>query len=142
MRYRLGICHKWHFCKIFLISGKIFTNYVNLPKSGFLVHKITVVTFYMSSNLQKDWQIVENRWVRHPTFSIVCQKCRNLFVFFRLFGTCEIYSTISTFCFIEVDRRIIRVPHETSVKRVQIPLLRTCSKVELTKQNSRDNSIV
>ena len=54
----------------------------NLPNSGFLVHKITVVTFYMSSNLQKDWQIVENRWVRHPTFSIVCQKCRSLCVFF------------------------------------------------------------
>ena len=53
----------------------------NLPNSGLIFYIITGVTLYLSRNVQKDWQFVQNRWVKHPTFSIFCQKYHNLALF-------------------------------------------------------------
>ena len=43
-------------------------------------HKTTGVSLYFSG---KNWQFVQNVWVKHPPFSSFCQKCRDLRVFIR-----------------------------------------------------------
>ena len=54
----------------------------NLRNSGLNFHKITVVTLYFSRNLQIEWQIVQNRWVTHPIFSIFLPKMSRFTRFF------------------------------------------------------------
>ena len=46
--HRLGICHKWHLCKIFLSSGKIF---LLLSTSNFLTN--TTITTFQAGHLGK-----------------------------------------------------------------------------------------
>ena len=45
-----------------------------LPCSGWIFHKITGLTLYLSRNLQKDWQFDQNRWIEHPIFSFFLLK--------------------------------------------------------------------
>ena len=87
---RRGFCHKrheQHSCKKMVSGKKVKDQRQKLPFSvQFSKSRLSCWRFSRNNWSYfvfeyKNWQFVQTRWVKHPVFSIVCWKCRDLRVF-------------------------------------------------------------